>query len=212
MSQPTPLDPKTDVTKEAKLNRLCEKCLKIAQQIMMLQKSCSTNPNNPTIHVMDHHDSSNALIMAAHAGCHLCTLLLQEVGVAMMEDMHILEAKNCLERRQADAKLKSSYQVELSGHLEYGNTSWRHCMYRPISKALKVPTFEWPELERYVSLQVILPSKAEKHEEAENPHGMSYLTELRVKHLFGLFTLRSLFHETRCLSFNLRAADVVLRW
>ncbi|KAL9636395.1 MAG: hypothetical protein Q9204_002276 [Flavoplaca sp. TL-2023a] len=33
MSHPTPLDPKTDVTKEAKLNRICEKCSGIAHQI-----------------------------------------------------------------------------------------------------------------------------------------------------------------------------------
>lgn len=194
MSDPTPLDPETDVTSKAKLNHLCEKCSRVAHQVMMLQKSCSTDPDNPTVHMIDHHDSSTALITSARDGCHLCTLLLRIYDVTM-KTMQIIEAKNYIDRRQPDRKLKSSYQIKLSGHLDYKNAGWRHSMYRVTSKALKISMFEWRRIERNVSIAVVLPYDIKRHDIDRNAvHWWCAVNELYIKHLFGLSTLRSLFH------------------
>ena len=109
MSQPVPLNPGTDVTVEAKLNQLCEKCSSIADHVSMFRKSCSIDPDNPTVYWINHHESSIALITSARAGCHLCTLLLAKIEDAQAQE---LEFGIMDERSGRQAQL--NYQIKLS--------------------------------------------------------------------------------------------------
>ncbi|KAL9038479.1 MAG: hypothetical protein Q9180_003110 [Flavoplaca navasiana] len=185
MSHPTPLDAKTDVTKEAELNRICEKCSRIAHQVMMLQKSCSTDPDNPTVHIIDHHDSSNALITSASDGCHLCTLLLARIDDPMVEDLQVLEAEDRINKRRVDRSAEPSYHVKLSGHLDFRHVSQRHSFSRPIMEAFQFSAFQWRKVERDVSIDIVLPHEVERHEVAGDVHVWSYsAARLYIEHLF----------------------------
>ena len=192
MSEPIRLDPRTDVTKEAKLNTMCQECSRITHEILMLQESCSTNPGSPTLHIMDHHGSSSGLIMSANDGCHLCTLLLGEIEDSVMEDMRFLEAKYRIGKRQANEAAKPSYCVRLKAFLYNRGVTWRHRMYRPIMKYLNFSTFHWPEVRRKVSIKIVLPSLEERQDIAGNIHNWSWFSgKLYVEHQLGLFTLSS---------------------
>ena len=207
MSDPTPLDPKTDVTKEAKLSCMCEKWLRIAHQVMMLQNSCSKDPDNPTIHMIDHHGSSTALITSARYGCHLCTLLLARIDNPMVEEMQVLEAKDRISRRRADRSAKPIFRVKLRGHLDFRSGSRRH-IHRLIREALNSSEFQRREVKSNVKveIEIVLP-----HEIAGDVQSRCSEVKLLVKFLNGLFTL-PLSHERRSIGYELRLADVVLRW
>ena len=53
----------------------------------MLQMSCSIDRDNPTVYWINYYESSNTLITSARARCYLCTLLVAEIKLRIIEDM-----------------------------------------------------------------------------------------------------------------------------
>ena len=168
MSHPVPLNPGTDVTIDAKLNQLCEKCSSIAYHVSMFQKSCSFHPGNPTTHWINHHESSNALITSARAGCHLCTLLLAEI-----EELELGRL----------AQLK--YQIELRGHLQRNRKRDRLRMsMNPFNRQ----DFGWSGFVRLVFIHLVpqIPDGGTRHQVAGDAHSWAYNTAtLRISYLAG---------------------------
>ena len=165
MSQPVPLNPGTDVTMEAKLNQLCEKCSSIADHVALFRKSCSIDPNNPTVHLINHHESSSALVTSARAGCHLCTLLLTEIKMSMGEDVQA--------RELGIMDKQTIYQIKLRGSL-------RQTFSRPNS--------EWSGFEPYVFIRLVpqIPDGGTRHQVAGDAHSWAYNTKwLSISHLTG---------------------------
>ncbi|KAL8851474.1 MAG: hypothetical protein Q9221_003574, partial [Calogaya cf. arnoldii] len=139
MSHPVPLDPRTDVTLEAKLNHLCEKCLNVAHQISLLQKAWSKDSGGQTVQLVDHHRSSSALITSAQSGCHLCTLLLEEIDGPILRELQTQEAENAIETELPSGTPLASYQIRLNGYF---------CRKKP------------PQLGRDIGVDVVLASKS----------------------------------------------------
>lgn len=186
MSHPVPLDPTTDVTSEAKLNHLCEKCSRIAYHVSTLQKCRSTDQDNPTIHLINHHESSNALITSAHAGCHLCTLLLAEIEMPMMEDMHALEAELGIKDKLADKLAQPICQIKLCGYLDKRRFSRKRDKLRTAMNPFKRSTFEWRRFDRLVSIDIVLPYEVTRYEAAGDAYIWTYTTaRLFIEHQTG---------------------------
>lgn len=171
--KPVPLNPRTDVTTEAKLNQLCEKCSSIADHVSMFQKSCSIDPDNPTIYWINHHESSNALITSARAGCHLCTLLLANIKMNMEEDMQAQELELGIMDERSGRLGQLNYQMKLSANIGSGFNS-----------------------DVFIDTVVQIPAGFTRHQVAGDAHSWSRNTaRLIISHLTGksmIYCYRSL--------------------
>lgn len=70
------------------------------------------------IRLIHYLENSNALLMSAYDGCHLCTLLLAEFEDPMMKYMQNLESEIDIKDKPADKSPQPSYQIELCGYLD----------------------------------------------------------------------------------------------
>ena len=169
MSQPVPLNPGTDITMEAKLNQLCEKCSSIADHVPLFRKSCSIDPDNPTVYWINHHESSNALITSARAGCHLCTLLLAKIEDAQAQE---LEFGIMDERSGRQAQL--NYQIKLSGNLQQRfdpNEDFGSWTYESNE-------FDRSDVDRHVSIEIFrqISKRHTRRQVARNTHPVEVTT------------------------------------
>ena len=177
---PVPLNPGRDVTMDAKLNQLCEKCSSIADHVALFRKSCSIDSNNPTVHWINHHASSNALVTSARAGCHLCTLLLAEIKMPMGEDGQA--------RELGIMDKQIFYQIMLSGSLQQTRPRRKREMLRIAMKPFSRPNFEWSGFKRHVFICLVpqIPDGGTEHQVAGDALSWPYNREwLSISHLTG---------------------------
>lgn len=183
---PVPLNPRTDVTTEAKLNQLCEKCSRIAYHVSMFQKSCSIDPDNPTVHLINHHESSSALVTSARAGCHLCTLLIRELKELMSADWQVQELELGIMDKQSGRL--AMYQIELCGYLEQRRIDRKRDRLRKYMSPFIRPTFECSGFDRHVSIRLFpqIPDGGTRHQVAGDARIGKYGTAmLSISHITG---------------------------
>ena len=171
---------------EAKLNQLCEKCSRIADHVPLFQKSCSIGPDNPTVHWINHHESSTSLVTSARAGCHLCTLLLAEIKMPMMEDMQAQEL--AIMDKQAGSQAQPIYQIKLCGYLQRRRFGRKRDIIPIIMKPFKRSAFEWSGFDRLVSIDIVpqVPHGGTRYQVAGDAHIWTYTTaRLFIEHQAG---------------------------
>ncbi len=170
----------------AKLHHLCEKCSSIAHQVSMLQMSCSIDRDNPTVHWINHHESSNALITSARAGCHLCTLLVAEIELRMMEDMQAQEL--AIMDKQAGRLVQPIYQIKLCGSLQQTRFSRKQDILRIAMRPFKRPASEWSGFNSHVFIEMVvqIPVGDTRHQVAGDTHIRTYTAaKLFMEHQSG---------------------------
>lgn len=197
-SYPVPLDPKTDVRAKVKLNQTCVKCSKIGHHVAMLRKSCRTNPDNDTFLSVDHHESSDALIISARTGCHLYILLLAQLDdYSRKEDLKNIEARAHAEKKQVDYIAQPKYQLKLRGILYPRSLIRRRNIIRTIVITLNRFTIERDESKRFsfcIGIDIDLPHEVTRDEVSDDIY-TTYLSlpdSLFIKHQTG----RSLVHRS----------------
>ena len=171
---------------EAKLNQLCEKCSSIADHVSMLEKSCSIDPDNPTVYWINHHESSSALDTSVRAGCHLCTLLLAKIKITMEEDMQAQEFAKI--DKQAGRLAQPVYQIKLSGYLQKGKFYRKADRLRMSMNPFKSPGFGRSGFKRHIFIGPVLqiPVGDTRHQVAGDTHIRTYtVPRLYIEHKTG---------------------------
>lgn len=184
MSHPIPLGLTTDAASEAKLNEICQPCSEIVRQVSALENSCSKDEESPMIALVNHHESSDALIMSAHNGCHLCTLLLGELEGSFLEDLQALEVESGIREKQADEQSRPCYQIKISGYLEKSRLGTKRKALKTAAISIKRAVFEWHGIERQTWIDVVLPHQVTRHEVTGHPEGNVHVWTYSTARLF----------------------------
>ncbi|KAL8910061.1 MAG: hypothetical protein Q9171_004615 [Xanthocarpia ochracea] len=113
-SPPRPLQPGTDVDTHAKLNVLCNACSQIYGHFDHLYHLCKQDgANTGSGYMINHHESVNALILSAQEKCHLCTLIVEVLDPAIIENMQENERRAGTIGRDISTRREPSYKLEL---------------------------------------------------------------------------------------------------
>ncbi|KAL8920990.1 MAG: hypothetical protein Q9172_004254 [Xanthocarpia lactea] len=113
-SPPRPLQPETDVDAHAKLDVLCNACSQIYGHIdhcYYMYKRYGTQTKSG--YMINHHESGNALILSAQEECHLCTLIVEVLDPATIENMQENERRAGTIGRDSSTSREPSYKLEL---------------------------------------------------------------------------------------------------
>ena len=117
-SPPRPLQPGTDVDAHAKLDVLCNACSQIYGHLDHLKHIWEQNgAKTRSDYMIYHHESANALILSAQEKCHLCTLIVEVLDLAIIENMQETERRAGSIGRGISTRREPSYKLELSASL-----------------------------------------------------------------------------------------------